>query len=92
VSTETHTGSATIDQLIINSHGLKQFPHLSAVKLSIYIVQPGVSKAQASRDQLLLLAVTETYLLETRQVPWSNHESIADVDHRSHDLSIPLWK
>jgi hypothetical protein len=49
---------------------IREMSHLSAVKLSIYIVQPGVSKAQASRDQLLLLAVTETYLLETRQVPF----------------------
>jgi hypothetical protein len=49
---------------------IREMSHLCAVKLSIYIVQPGVSKAQASRDQLLLLAVTETYLLETRQVPF----------------------
>ena len=49
---------------------ISEMSHLSVVKLSIYIVQPGVSKAQASRDQLLLLAVTETYLLETRQAPF----------------------
>ena len=49
---------------------VKEMSHLCAVKLSIYIVQPGVSKAQTTRDQLLLLAVTETYLLETRQIPF----------------------
>jgi len=47
-----------------------EMSQLSKVQLSIYIVQPGVSKAEASRDQRLLLAVTETYLLETRQVPF----------------------
>jgi hypothetical protein len=49
---------------------ISEMSHLSKMQLSIYIVQPGVSRAQASRDQLLLLAVTETYLLETRQVPF----------------------
>jgi hypothetical protein len=49
---------------------VREMSHLGKVRLSIYIVQPGVSKAEASRDQLLLLAVTETYLLETPQVPF----------------------
>ena len=35
------------------------------VNLSVVIVQPGISKAQASREQLELIAVTEKYLLET---------------------------
>ena len=40
------------------------------VLLRINIVQPGVSKAQASREQLELLAVTENYLMETLAVPF----------------------
>jgi hypothetical protein len=40
------------------------------VLLRIYIVQPGVSKGQASREQLELLAVTENYLMETLAVPF----------------------
>lgn len=40
------------------------------VLLSIFIVQPGVSKARASREQLELLAVTENYLMETLAVPF----------------------
>lgn len=39
------------------------------VFLKIYIVQPGLSKTHATRDQLELLAVTENYLLETFAVP-----------------------
>lgn len=37
---------------------------LCPVTLKIYIVQPGLSKAQASAEQLELLSVTETYLME----------------------------
>jgi hypothetical protein len=33
--------------------------------LKTYIVQPGLSKAQATREQLELLSVTDTYLMET---------------------------
>ncbi len=40
------------------------------VLLRIYVVQPGVSKALASREQLELLAVTENYLMETLAVPF----------------------
>ena len=38
------------------------------VSLKIFIVQPGLSKAQASRQQLELLSVTESYLMETYQL------------------------
>lgn len=40
------------------------------VLLRIYIVQPGVSKKELTREQLELLAVTETYLMETFNVPF----------------------
>jgi superfamily II DNA or RNA helicase len=40
------------------------------VNLSVSIVQPGVSRRQASQSQLELLAVTENYLLETFKVPF----------------------
>ena len=42
-------------------------PH---VKLKIFIVQPGLSKSGASRDQLELLSVTENHLWETRKLPF----------------------
>jgi hypothetical protein len=37
-------------------------------EFTIAIVQPGLSKAQASNDQLALLAVTENYLKETHAI------------------------
>ena len=40
------------------------------VRMSVFIVQPGLSKSVASREQLELLAVTENYLLETFAVPF----------------------
>lgn len=41
------------------------------VKLKVYIVQPGLSKAAASASQLRLLAVTERFLSDTYEVPFS---------------------
>lgn len=40
------------------------------VHLKVFIVQPGVSKAQITNEQLELLAVTENYLMETYCVPF----------------------
>jgi hypothetical protein len=40
------------------------------VSLNIYIVQPGLSKAKVTNDQLELLSVTENYLLETYKLPF----------------------
>lgn len=40
------------------------------VSLKIFIVQPGLSKAQASREQLELLSIAESYLMETYQLPF----------------------
>jgi len=40
------------------------------VRLSVTVVQPGLSTADASKSQLELLAVTENYLIETSAVPF----------------------
>ena len=40
------------------------------VKISIYIVQPGLSKTNATDEQLELLSVTENHLSETYQLPF----------------------
>ena len=40
------------------------------MRLRVFVVQPGLSKAAASQQQLELLAVTENYLLETFAVPF----------------------
>jgi hypothetical protein len=47
---------------------LRDMSRLLPVDFKFYIVQPGVSKANASPDQLLLLSVTENYLSETYQL------------------------
>jgi hypothetical protein len=49
---------------------IREMSRLCPVSLSINIVQPGLSKAQATRDQLELLSVTETYLMETYRLPF----------------------
>ena len=40
------------------------------MKLTIYIVQPGVSKARATPDQLELMSVTENHLMEIYGIPF----------------------
>jgi hypothetical protein len=50
---------------------IREMSRLCPVTLKIYIVQPGLSKAQASREQLELLSVTETYLMETYRLPFA---------------------
>jgi superfamily II DNA or RNA helicase len=40
------------------------------IELSIFVVQPGLSKAKVSDEQLELLGVTENYLLETFKLPF----------------------
>jgi superfamily II DNA or RNA helicase len=40
------------------------------VRLKVFIVQPGLSKAVASLEQMRLLGVTEQFLLETYEVPF----------------------
>jgi hypothetical protein len=44
--------------------------HLCLVKLTIHIVQPGLSKSRATHDQLELLSVTESHLAEIYGVPF----------------------
>jgi len=40
------------------------------LSLKIFVVQPGLSKAAATIDQMTLLAVTERYLKETYEIPF----------------------
>lgn len=47
---------------------IREMSRLCPVSLKIYIVQPGVSKGNATRDQLELLSVTENHLMETFQL------------------------
>jgi len=49
---------------------IREISHLCLVKLKIYIVQPGLSKAGATPDQLELLSVTENHLIEIYEVPF----------------------
>jgi len=51
-------------------HTLVQMSKSLPVDLEIYIVQPGLSKALVTDDQLRLLSVTETYLMETYGLPF----------------------
>jgi len=43
---------------------------LRPLTVRVFIVQPGVSRANATRDQLELLSVTENHLMETYQLPF----------------------
>jgi hypothetical protein len=48
---------------------IREKADVQPVRLRVFIVQPGLSVAAASKEQLELLAVTENYLLETFAVP-----------------------
>lgn len=50
---------------------LEAMSKMRPTDLEIYIVQPGLSKAEVSSDQLRLLSATESYLMETRQIPFT---------------------
>lgn len=52
----------TLFELLNNAHLLKPV-------YRVFIVQPGMSKAEATLDQLRLLGATETYLSDTCSVP-----------------------
>jgi len=41
------------------------------VRMTVSIVQPGLSRKDASREQLELLSVTENYLMETFRIPFA---------------------
>ena len=47
---------------------IKEMSKEIPVELSIFIVQPGLSKSKATIDQLRLLSVTESYLMDTYQL------------------------
>ncbi len=49
---------------------VREISRLCVVSLKIFIVQPGLSKANASHDQLELLSVTENHLMETFRIPF----------------------
>lgn len=49
---------------------IREMSHLCLVKLTIHIVQPGLSKARATPDQLELLSVTENHLAEIYDIPF----------------------
>ena len=49
---------------------IKEMSRTVAVNLRIFIVQPGLSKSEASKDQLELLSVTENHLMETYKLPF----------------------
>jgi hypothetical protein len=50
---------------------IREMSRLCPVTIKIYIVQPGLSKAQASPEQLELLSVMETYLMQTYRLPFA---------------------
>lgn len=52
-------------------HELLEKSRIQEVRLKVYVVQPGLSKAKASESQLRLLAVTERFLSDTYEVPFS---------------------
>jgi hypothetical protein len=47
---------------------IREMSRVSDVRVAVYVVQPGLSKAQASNQQLELISVTENYLKETYQL------------------------
>jgi hypothetical protein len=55
---------------------IREMSRLCPVAPKIYIVQPGISRAQATREQLELLSVTETYLIETYRLQFGVIASI----------------
>ena len=50
---------------------LREMSHTTRITLKIIVVQPGASKASISEQQLRLLSVTENYLTETYQLPFT---------------------
>lgn len=49
---------------------IKEMSRILPVELKVFIVQPGLSKAQVSIDQQELLSVTENHLMETYLLPF----------------------
>jgi hypothetical protein len=57
---------------------------MAMLTMRIFIVQPGVSKGEATTAQLELLSVTENYLMETFRLPFA---VIASTDGRRGDAN-----
>ena len=57
------------DDTVLNT--IREVSRLCPVSLKIFAVQPGLSRAQASPEQLMLLSVTETYLARPHQLDFS---------------------
>lgn len=55
---------------------IREKSRIQPIRLKVFIVQPGLSRAAASDAQLELLAVTENYLMETFKVPFGVIASI----------------
>lgn len=49
---------------------LREMSRTTQIVMKILVVQPGVSRAAISEEQLRLLSVTENYLTETYQIPF----------------------
>lgn len=49
---------------------IREMSRLCPIKLSIFVVQPGLSKQEATVEQLELLSVTENHLMETYKLPF----------------------
>lgn len=49
---------------------IREMSRCRPVKIKVFIVQPGFSRGNATRDQLELLSVTENHLMETYQLPF----------------------
>ena len=49
---------------------IKEMSEVWPVRLKIFVVQPGLSKAKVNQSQLQLLSVTDNHLLETYQLPF----------------------
>jgi superfamily II DNA or RNA helicase len=49
---------------------IREISHISELRVKIFCVQPGVSRNRASESQLMLLSVTENYLVQTFQLPF----------------------
>ena len=50
---------------------IREMSHVCPVNLRVFVVQPGLAKRRISRKQRLLLSVTENYLFETYQLPFT---------------------
>lgn len=50
---------------------IREISRERAVRVKVFVVQPGLSSAQASQSQMELLSVTENHLMETYQLPFA---------------------